>query len=89
MSQGDGARHLVCGDRAVASVTRVIGEQAVVAGWRVLRDDLAVGPLHDVDAPPCAGCVALWPDGMTPAPGFAAGLPADVHYCALQARLHP
>lgn len=76
--------HLVCGDNAVEGVSHVIGQQAADEGLRVLRDDLAVGPLGDVDAPPCAARVAfwsaVWPEGVTPVPDFAAGLPADAQW---------
>jgi len=82
--------HLVCGDNAVAGVTHVIGPAASEAGLHVLRDDLAVGPLGDVDTPPCAARVAfwraVWPEGATPMPDFAAGLPADAQWIADLAR---
>jgi len=75
--------HLVCGDNAVAGVSHVIGQEAA-AGLRVLRDDLAVGPLGDVDTPPCAARAAfwgaVWPAGLTPVPDFAADLPADAQW---------
>jgi hypothetical protein len=78
--------HLVCGDNAVAGVTQVIGEAAAATGLRVLRDDLAVGPLADVDTPPCAARVAfwqaLWPESVQPAPDFATALPADARWLA-------
>jgi hypothetical protein len=77
--------HLVCGDNAVAGVSHVIGQEAA-AGLRVLRDDLAVGPLGDVDTPPCAARAAfwgaVWPAGLTPVPDFAADLPADAQWLA-------
>lgn len=78
--------HLVCGDNAVAGVSHVIGQQAAEAGMRVLRDDLAVGPLGDVDTMPCAARVAfwgaVWPAGVKPVPDFAADLPADAQWLA-------
>lgn len=78
--------HLVCGDNAVAGVTQVIGEAAAATGLRVLRDDLAVGPLADVDTPPCAARVAfwqaLWPESVQPAPDFATDLPGDARWLA-------
>lgn len=78
--------HLVCGDNAVAGVTHVIGQVAAEAGLHVLRDDLAVGPLGDVDASPCAERVAfwraVWPEGITPVPDFVAALPADAQWIA-------
>jgi len=77
--------HLVCGDNAVAGVSHVIGQEAA-AGLRVLRDDLAVGPLGDVDTPPCAARAAfwgaVWPAGLMPVPDFAADLPADAQWLA-------
>lgn len=78
--------HLVCGDNAVAGVSHVIGQQAAEAGLRVLRDDLAVGPLGDVDTSPCAARAAfwraVWPEGVTPVPDFATDLPADAQWLA-------
>ncbi len=78
--------HLVCGDNAVAGVSHVIGQQAAEAGLRVLRDDLAVGPLGDVDTMPCVARVAfwdaVWPAGVKPVPDFAADLPADAQWLA-------
>ncbi|WP_416638774.1 DUF1835 domain-containing protein [Pseudomonas sp. OHS18] len=77
--------HLVCGDNAVAGVSHVIGQKAA-AGLRVLRDDLAVGPLGDVDTMPCAARVAfwraVWPADVKPVPDFAADLPADAQWLA-------
>lgn len=77
--------HLVCGDNAVAGVSQVIGAEAA-AGLRVLRDDLAVGPLADVATPPCAARVAfwsaVWPQTVTPVPDFAAGLAEDALWLA-------
>ncbi|WP_027908507.1 DUF1835 domain-containing protein [Pseudomonas sp. URMO17WK12:I4] len=82
--------HLVCGDNAVAGVSHVIGQEAAEAGLRVLRDDLAVGPLGDVDTPPCAARAAfwgaVWPVGVTPVPDFAIDLPADAQWLADLAR---
>jgi hypothetical protein len=78
--------HLVCGDNAVAGVTHVIGAHEAEAGLRVLRDDLAVGPLADVDMPPCAARAAfwraLWPEAVRPVPDFATDLPADARWIA-------
>jgi len=63
----------------------VIGQKAA-AGLRVLRDDLAVGPLGDVDTMPCAARVAfwraVWPADVKPVPDFAADLPADAQWLA-------
>ncbi|HSX90530.1 MAG TPA: DUF3658 domain-containing protein [Pseudomonas sp.] len=78
--------HLVCGDNAVAAVTHVIGAHEAEAGLRVLRDDLAVGPLADVDTPPCAARAAfwqaVWPEPVRPVPDFATDLPADARWLA-------
>lgn len=41
--------HLVCGDVAVEGVTSVLGQGLAEASLRVLRDDLAVGPLRDAE----------------------------------------
>lgn len=75
--------HVVCGDNAVEGVTRVIGE---ALSLQVLRDDLAVGPLVDVDQPPCAERAAfwqtVWPAAVQPAPDFATALSDDVHWLA-------
>ncbi len=77
--------HLVCGDAAVEGVSRVIGEVAA-RGVHVLRDDLAVGPLLDIECPPCAARVGfwegVWPAAVTPRPGFSASLSADAEWLA-------
>jgi len=74
--------HVVCGDNAVKGVTRVVGEGLSL---QVLRDDLAVGPLVDVDQPPCAERAAfwqaVWPAAVQPAPDFST-LGDDVHWLA-------
>lgn len=76
--------HLTCGDHAADSVRRLLGEGngEVV---RVLRDDLAVGPLADIETPPCAERVAfwegVWPTALTPRPDFA-GIAADAEWLA-------
>ncbi|MDX1367968.1 DUF1835 domain-containing protein [Pseudomonas sp.] len=78
--------HLVCGDNAVAGVRHVIGAHQAEAGLRVLRDDLAVGPLVDVDTPPCAARAAfwqaVWPEAVRPVPDFATDLAADARWIA-------
>lgn len=78
--------HLICGDNALAGVTRVIGQQAAEAGLRVLRDDLAVGPLGDVDSPPCSARAAfwgeVWPAAVTPLPDFSTALADDARWLA-------
>lgn len=77
--------HLVCGDVAVAGVSRAIGEEAA-HGLRVLRDDLAVGPLADIDQPPCSGRAAfwlgVWPEAVAPRPDFGPALSADALWIA-------
>lgn len=64
--------HLVCGDVGAESVRLWLGEQA--DDLRVLRDDLAVGPLADVDTPPCTARQTfwrqVWPAGLEPLPDF-------------------
>ncbi len=77
--------HLTCGDLAADSVRRRLSEgngEAV----RVLRDDLAVGPLADIESPPCAERVAfwegVWPAALAPRPDFAAGLADDAEWLA-------
>lgn len=57
---------LVCGDLAAEAIRPLLGEAARIA---VLHDDLAVGPLLDVDEPPCAVRTAFW-QGVWP-PGQA------------------
>jgi hypothetical protein len=78
--------HLVCGDVAAVGVRRVIGEAAADAHLRVLRDDLAVGPLVDVETPPCTAraqfWLDVWPSAVTPRPDFGTGLCADTDWLA-------
>ena len=73
--------HLVCGDAAVEGVRFVLGEDTASCTLRVMRDDLAVGPLQDIDSPPCAARSAywqgVWPQSMQPVPDFDAQLQAD------------
>ncbi|WXL26141.1 DUF3658 domain-containing protein [Ectopseudomonas mendocina] len=72
--------HLVCGDLAGASVMQVLSP-AENSGLRVLRDDLAVGPLAGIDQAPCTLRAhfwqQLWHESMQPVPDFANGLDAD------------
>jgi len=72
--------HLTCGDLAAESVGQLLAEGNEV---RVLRDDLAVGPLADIESPPCAGRVAfwqnVWPGGLRPRPDFS-GIAADAEW---------
>lgn len=73
--------HLTCGDLAGNSVRALLAGREPDAQVRVLRDDLAVGPLSDVDRPPCAARVAfweqVWPAEVAPRPAFADELAAD------------
>ncbi|MDH4583911.1 DUF1835 domain-containing protein [Pseudomonas sp. BN415] len=82
--------HLVCGDVAAVGVGRVIGEAAAASHLRVLRDDLAVGPLVDVEQPPCTAraqfWLDVWPEAVTPRPDFAPGLSGDTDWLAGLAR---
>lgn len=76
--------HLVCGDAAVEGVRFVLGEDTADCTLRVMRDDLAVGPLQDIDSPPCAARSAywqgVWPQSMQPVPDFDAELQTDAHW---------
>lgn len=78
--------HLTCGDLAGDSVRALLAEHEHHAQVRVLRDDLAVGPLIDVDRAPCAARAAfwaqVWPDEVTPRPAFASDLAADALWLA-------
>jgi hypothetical protein len=73
--------HLVCGDLAVPGVTHVLGAAAAQQQLRVLRDDLAVGPLSDIDTPPCQVRAqfwqAVWPQAARAMPDMQAELSAD------------
>lgn len=77
--------HLTCGDLAADSVRPLL-----VAGGeiRVLRDDLAVGPLADIESAPCRKRIAfweeVWPVGLKPRPDFS-GIASDAEWLA---RLH-
>ncbi|MBB4865869.1 hypothetical protein HNP46_004770 [Pseudomonas nitritireducens] len=53
--------HLVCGDGAADALRRAV-EAGVLTekNIRVMPDDLAVGPLSDVDTPPCEQRAAFW-----------------------------
>jgi len=78
--------HLVCGDAAVEGVTFVLGQTAAGDSLRVLRDDLAVGPLADIEQPPCtdraAFWSAVWPEAVQPTPDFSATLSDDARWLA-------
>ena len=78
--------HLVCGDNAVEGVASVLGEDVARSFLRVLPDDLAVGPLKDIEQPPCtrraAFWRAVWPEGVHPMPDFERDLGADAQWLA-------
>lgn len=75
--------HLTCGDLAADSVRRLLGAGDEV---RVLRDDLAVGPLNDIERPPCSARVAfwesVWPAARDPQPNFQTTLISDASWLA-------
>lgn len=81
--------HLTCGDVAAVAVGRVLGV-AAAEQLRVMRDDLAVGPLVDVDRRPCTAragyWLGVWPVAVTPRPDFADGLGTDADWLAGLAR---
>ncbi|MFZ5960638.1 DUF1835 domain-containing protein [Pseudomonas knackmussii] len=53
--------HLVCGDYAAEVLRAAMASGALPpAPVRVMPDDLAVGPLHGVDAPPCLERARFW-----------------------------
>jgi hypothetical protein len=53
--------HLVCGDGAADALRRAVEAGVLVEKKiRVMPDDLAVGPLSDVDTPPCEQRAAFW-----------------------------
>ncbi|QLF93520.1 DUF1835 domain-containing protein [Pseudomonas sp. ABC1] len=78
--------HLVCGDAAVEGVSFVLGAEGARSALRVLRDDLAVGPLHDTDLPPCRVRAefwrTVWPAGMPPLPKLDESLSEDAQWLA-------
>nr|WP_272890621.1 DUF1835 domain-containing protein [Stutzerimonas stutzeri] len=78
--------HLTCGDLAGDSVQALLAKCESGFQVRVLRDDLAVGPLSDVDRAPCAARAAfwerVWPDEVSPRPAFASDLAADAVWLA-------
>ncbi|NQD91492.1 DUF1835 domain-containing protein [Pseudomonas sp. CrR25] len=82
--------HLVGGDAAAEGVTFVLGQTVADDSLRVLRDDLAVGPLADIEQPPCteraAFWSAVWPEAVQPLPDFSAGLGADACWLAALSR---
>lgn len=74
--------HITCGDLAADSVRQLLAEGNEV---RILRDDLAVGPLADIDSPPCKTRMAfwegVWPLGLVPRPDFS-GIATDAEWLA-------
>lgn len=76
--------HLTCGDLAADSVRQLVDESAGDE-VRVLRDDLAVGPLADIERRPCAMrsdfWKEVWPVGLEPRPDFA-GVDEDAEWLA-------
>ena len=78
--------HLICGDAATEGVRFALGQDVAAESLRVMRDDLAVGPLEDVDTPPCnarsAYWQAVWPQSELPIPDFATGLREDARRLA-------
>lgn len=53
--------HLVCGDYAAEVLRAAMASGALPAApVRVMPDDLAVGPLQDVDRPPCEARARFW-----------------------------
>ncbi len=76
--------HLTCGDLAADSVRQLLGE-GYGETVRVLRDDLAVGPLADIESLSCAERVAfwesVWPAALTPRPDFSS-IATDAEFLA-------
>jgi hypothetical protein len=74
--------HITCGDLAADSVRQLLAEGNEL---RVLRDDLAVGPLADIESPPCKTRMAfwerVWPIGLEPRPDFS-GIANDAEWLA-------
>lgn len=78
--------HLICGDAATAGVRFALGQDVADESLRVMRDDLAVGPLQDIDMPPCIARSAfwqgVWPQSERPIPDFTASLSEDARWLA-------
>lgn len=74
--------HLTCGDLAADRVRQLLAEGNEL---RVLRDDLAVGPLADIESPPCTMRLAfweqVWPVDLEPRPEFS-GIAGDAAWLA-------
>lgn len=75
--------HLTCGDLAAQSVNQLLG---AAISLRVMRDDLAVGPLADISTAPCSMRVAfwqqVWPQSVQPSPNFDPGIADDAQWLA-------
>lgn len=75
--------HIVCGDLAQITLQQTLGPEARI---QVLRDDLAIGPLGDIDSPPCAARAAFWnqawADRWPSKPDFATDLAEDARWLA-------
>lgn len=78
--------HLICGDAAAEGVRFTLGNEVADKSLRVMRDDLAVGPLEDVDTPPCSVRSAywqgVWPQSEQPVPDFMVSLSEDASWLA-------
>jgi hypothetical protein len=76
-------QHLVCGDLAASQLRQALGPTAEI---QVLRDDLAIGPLSDIDTPPCSARVAFWQQAWAAdwpnQPDFARGITEDARWLA-------
>lgn len=77
--------HVVCGDAAVNGVAAVLADQPEHR-IQVLHDDLAVGPLNDVDTPPCRQRAAFWQAAwlidIPPPTDLSSRLSADAQWLA-------
>lgn len=78
--------HLVCGDAAVEGVSFALGQDAARESLRVMRDDLAVGPLQGIDSAPCTArstyWQGVWPQAVQPMPDFTTSLSEDARWLA-------
>lgn len=79
--------HLTCGDLAAENVRPLLSADDDV---RVLRDDLAIGPLADIECAPCTARVhfwnSLWPAALEPRPDFQTSLVEDAAWLAALGR---
>lgn len=76
--------HLVCGDGAAEALRAAMAAGALPAApIRVLPDDLAVGPLADIDTPPCQARACFWHQlggAVLRERPIAAQMSAEVHW---------